>query len=346
MAMPPAASAGGVYFELDEHMLDGGAGMVRSSAWAVVGAVIGAGFASGREVAAFFSRYGAWSWFAVSAAVAAIAWVSLGTMRSPGVPVPWRHRWPGRVWQGMFIALMATTGGAMLAGAGEIAALTLPLHGAYWMGMLSTLCLAWWLSERRLTGLALLSQILTACLLVAMAMGLSLPRIRGVWVEDLPDWSQLPSSLLHGLCYGGFNVALASPVMDEMAEGLSSKQKRRCVALVCLILGAVLSLGNAVLLRHPALLGAALPYVELLGMWGRWGMLLGALALYLAVLTTLVACLRGLKKLLKRRWSLCLPIGVALLGFAGAVDGLYPLLGGGCFLLLAAKALHKEPPPG
>ena len=326
-------------------MLDGGAEMMHSSAWAVVGAVIGAGFASGREVAAFFSRYGAWSWFAVVAAIGAIGWIGLGTLRSPGIPAPWRHRWPGLVWQGMFAALLAATGGAMLAGAGEIAALTLPLHGAYWMGMLSTLCLAWWLSQRQVASLAMISRMLTVCMLGVMALGLSLPQLRGVWVEEAPDWSLLPRSLLHGLCYGGFNVALASPVMDEIAQGLSHKEKRQCVAMVCLILGAVLALGNAVLLRHPALLSAALPYVELLGLWGRWGMTLGALALYLAVLTTLVACLRGLESLLRRRWFMGLPVVVALLGFTGAVDKLYPLLGGGCFLLLAAKALHQTTPP-
>lgn len=313
-----------------------------SSAWAIVGAVIGAGFASGREVAAFFSRYGALSWLGAAAAIAAIAWIGLGAMASPGVPEAWRGRWPARVWQGMFIALMAATGGAMLAASGEIAALTLPLHGSYWMGLLSTLCLAWWLSERRLAGLAIISRALTACLIVMMGMGLLAPRLRGVWVEDSAPWSQLPVSLLRGLCYGGFNAALASPVLDESAAVLDRRAKRLCMLKVSLILGVVLAMGNGVLLRHPALLGVPLPYVALLGRWGQWGIALGALALYLAVLTTLTACLRGLHGLLRWRWSFLLPMLVALLGFAGAVDGLYPLLGGGCFLLLTAKALHGK----
>ena len=313
-----------------------------ASAWAVVGAVIGAGFASGREVAAFFSRYSVLSWLGVATAVIAIGWISLGAMRSPGVPAAWRGRWPGVVWQGMFIALLTATGGAMLAGAGEIAALTMPLHGAYWMGLLSTLCLAWWLSERRLMGLAIISRALTLCLVAVMAMGLWLPPLRGVWVEDAPIGARLPMSLLRGLCYGGFNAALASPVLDEVAGTLSDKEKRACALRASLILGGVLALGNAVLLRHPALLGAPLPYVMMLGLAGRWGMPLGALALYLAVLTTLVACLRGLKALLRGRWSMLLPAAVALMGFTGAVDGLYPLLGGGCFLLLLAKTFHGQ----
>lgn len=311
-----------------------------ASVWAIVGAVIGAGFASGREVAAFFARYGAMSWLGVLTAAVVISLIGLGVTRAPGVPDAWKGRWPGRVWSGLFIALLSATGGAMLAGAGEIAALTLPLHGAYWMGLLVALCLAWWLSERRLAGLAAVSMALTASLIAVMLMGLWLPGMEGVWVEEAPGWSKLPESLLRGVCYGGFNVVLASPVLDETAAVLPPRRRRRCVLLAGVLLGAVLAMGNAVLLRHPALLSVPLPYVALMGLWGRWGTRLGALALYLAVLTTLVACLRGLHGLIRWQWSFLLPMAVALLGFTGAVDGLYPLLGGVCFLLTLAKAIH------
>lgn len=307
----------------------------------MAGAVIGAGFASGREVAAFFSRFGAWSWVAVLAAVAALGGVSLGVMRSPGVPEPWRNRWPGRLWRGMFAALMAVAGGAMLAGAGEIAALTLPFHGAYWAGLAGTLLLAWTLAGREMAGMARLSRALTICLVVLMALGLRrLPEMRGVWVEDASVEKLLPESLLRGVCYGGFNAALACPVLDELACGMDARARRRCVGKGCAIVGGLLSLGNAVLTRHPALLGETLPFVRLMHCLGRGGAALGSAALYLAILTTLTACLRGLRSVAASRWTLLLPVGVALLGFTGAVDGLYPLLGGACFLMLTAKTIY------
>ena len=54
------------------------------------------------------------------------------------------------MWTALFTGLMAATGGAMLAGAGEVAALLLPVRGAYWLGAAATLGLAWMLAGRKL----------------------------------------------------------------------------------------------------------------------------------------------------------------------------------------------------
>ena len=112
----------------------------------ICGAVVGAGFASGKEIASFFSRFGGWSWAGIMLAVAVVGAVCLGVMRRPGVagmPLAWQSRGLGRLWTALFTGLMAATGGAMLAGAGEVAALLLPVRGAYWLGMGATLVLAW-----------------------------------------------------------------------------------------------------------------------------------------------------------------------------------------------------------
>ena len=92
-------------------------------------------------------------------------------------------------------------------------------------------------------------------------------------------------------------------------------------------------LGNAVLLRHPALLSAEMPFVRLLEEFGQFGYALGAICLYLAILSTLTACLRGLGRSIFAAVSVVM---VSLLGFTGVVEVAYPLLGGGCFLMLAA----------
>ena len=51
----------------------------------ICGAVVGAGFASGKEIALFFSRFGVWSWAGIATAVAVVGAVCLGVMRCPGV---------------------------------------------------------------------------------------------------------------------------------------------------------------------------------------------------------------------------------------------------------------------
>ena len=61
----------------------------------ICGAVVGAGFASGKEIASFFSRFGRWSWAGIMLAVAVVGAVCLGVMRRPGVagmPLAWQGR--------------------------------------------------------------------------------------------------------------------------------------------------------------------------------------------------------------------------------------------------------------
>lgn len=306
------------------------------------GAVIGAGFASGREVASFFARFGGWSWLGVAAAVAVLGGICLRLMRHPGeggMPLGWCGTWLAHLWRGMFVSLMLATGGAMMAGGGEIAALMLPLHGARCIGLAGTLALAWWLAGRENAGLAMVSKGLIACLLAVVLVGLFLPVRETASLRPAENgWG----SLVQGLCYGGFNAALAAPVISLTGAELSPKEQRRCAAVFTVVLAVLLACGNAVLLRHAALQEAQLPFVMLLSGWGKAGYVLGGAALYLAALTTLVACLRGLKLLLPGHMGAAV-VGVALLslsGLEGMVGVAYPVLGGGCFLLLVASQVQ------
>ena len=119
----------------------------------ICGAIIGAGFASGQELAAFFSRYGQWSWLGIAAAMVTLAYLGRKLCRccmERSVSLAGLDQGKMRVltrW--MFCLLLFITGGAMLAGTGAIAALTLPLHKASWIGVSITLLLAQWIAHRR-----------------------------------------------------------------------------------------------------------------------------------------------------------------------------------------------------
>lgn len=304
------------------------------------GAVIGAGFASGKEVAAFFARFGGWSWLGVAAAGAVIAWVCRSIMRSPGeagMPLAWRGGLMEKLWRGMFLALLVSTGGAMLAGAGETAALLLPVHGAEWIGLAGTLVLGWRLAGRESLWLAVACRGLILCLLGMMLAGLLLPP------QEVMTLTQGgPEALIYGLCYGGFNMALAAPTVALTANDLDNRQKARCTVLFSAVVMALLCCGNAVLLRHPSLQASGMPFVRLMSRQGRWGYRLGGGAMYLAALTTLAACLRGARALLSgKEWLAAAAVGAcALGGMEAIVSKVYPLLGGGCLtlLILAGRA--------
>lgn len=301
--------------------------------WELVGAVVGAGLASGREIAAFFSRYGAWSVAGIILAVCVIY-----VLADACLPCAWHGKWPEMLWNTLLSLLLIATGGAMLSGAGEVAALMLPLHGAYWLGMLGTLLLAWFLANRTVTGLAWVSRVLLCVLTALIVLGLTLPPMKAASMIAYSPWE----ALLRGLTYGGFNASLQAPIM-AMAVDRPSKDRKRAAWMAGLLILLLLLLGNAVLLRHPALLMEPMPFLKMLQAFGKPGYYLGGVSLYLAILSTLTACMRGLKGGMLSGAGILL---VSLLGFTGVVEIAYPLLGGGCFLmLLAAKLMNSCPNP-
>lgn len=292
--------------------------------WELVGAVVGAGLASGREIASFFARYGPWSYAGILLATGMLI-----CLADTVIPAGWEGRWTQRLWQVLLSFLLIATGGAMLSGAGEVAALVLPFHHAYWMGMVGTLALAWLLARRTNAGLAWVSRVLLAVLAVMIGMGLFIRPQRAVQVSSDGGGA----ALLRGVTYGGFNAALQWPILT--GASLPPQERRRATRRAGIVILLLLLLGNAVLQRHSALMSEQMPFLRMLSGYGQFGYCLGALSLYLAILSTLTACLRGLPG----NW---LPpvgiISVSLLGFTGVVTWAYPLLGGGCFvMLLAAK---------
>ena len=202
----------------------------------------------------------------------------------------------------------------------------------HWAIFWLTLLLGWQLAGRESGYLPGISRGLIICLLCVVAAGLFLPARRAVSV--IPQGGG--EGVMLGLCYGGFNVALAAPVMAAWGGKLPENEKRRCALGLAAVLVALLACGNGVLMKHTALQDEELPFVMLLAPWGKWGYLLAAGALYLAALTTLTACMKGLRAV-AGKWMLLAVSAMAALslgGLAGIVEVAYPVLGGGCFLLL------------
>lgn len=292
--------------------------------WELLGTLMGAGFASGREIASFFARYGLWGYGGAVLAAAMLGWLV-----NTDIPEGWRGRWPTYIWQAMTVALFAATGGAMLSGAGEVAALVLPVRGAYWLGMALTLTLSWMLAFRAKVGLAWTSKVMLTVFVCVMLVGFLMPKESGTAIYSV----QPAVALARGLCYGGFNAALLLPVAQHRM--IDPKKKRGSIRRISIITLGFLAAGIAVLHRQPQVIYEAMPFVMLLNRCGKWGYYLSACCLYAAVLSTLTACIRSLGRSAMTVGGIVL---VALLGFNRVVDHVYTLLGGGCmFMILMAK---------
>jgi hypothetical protein len=168
------------------------------------------------------------------------------------------------------------------------------------------------------------------CLLVAVLLaGFALPPMRAAF---LPTGSAL-EACVRAVSYGGFSAALQYPVLAAH-QGKSRKDRYLAVGVLALLLAA----GLALLMRHPALIGEQMPFVRMMQAYGKPGYILCAACLYLASLTTLATCLRGVQY---SPFCLAGMATVCLLGFEGAVGRVYPLIGAVCLMLLMAGKMSK-----
>ena len=298
--------------------------------WELAGAVIGAGLASGQEIASFFSQYGGWSYPGILLAV--------GTMISlcgTELPAAWEKRWQGYLWHALLTALLVATGAAMLGGGAEVGGLMLPVQGSYWIGMGMTLLLAYWLACRTAGGLAWVSRALLAVMGILLLLGFARTRMTAAAVNA----GHPVQGALRAMAYGGFNAALQTPIMTG-AAALPRRTRDSAARCAGLLIGLLLLMGNALLLYHPALLGTEMPFIHLVMQMGKAGYWIGSVCLYLAILSTLTACIKGTGG----SWLCLMAMAlISLMGFEGVVERVYPLLGGGCFLLLAAAKWSGSP---
>ena len=312
------------------------------AAFALVAAVIGAGFASGREIMRFFSVFGPWSWagcvlaalllagFSAWAAALAnrlhaydLATLCLRALGGAG----------GRVAAWLNGTLVTVTAGAMIAAMGELAALSLPIQNAYAVGVACTLVVGVLLAYRGLSAIAAVGGWLLPTCLVLYFLLLRQDAPRAVLsVEPINAWRALPLSF----AYAAMNAALGAGVLCELGVGRDTRGIVRTCALAGALLLLMLLLGNAVFIRHvDTLRDAALPVVMLSRSLGAAGYWLCIAVLSLAVMSTLVALLRTLERMTARfvpprmSWPLAvlLPLLAGLTGFDTLIGGAYPLLG-------------------
>ena len=325
----------------------GAAGMA-----ACLGAIVGAGFASGREVVAFFTRYGVHArWLIPLSAMtlALLCALCMDVARRRGTD-RWWDLYEGmppwvRICARLCAAMMlAVTGGAMISASGWLAMLLWASEWAYPIGAVGTLLTAWMVGRRGLRALGWISGLLMAALVAALLA----VRMDGS-AASAALLSREPESLFRAagraVAYASMNLALAIGVVCRCAQGTARRTAFLCSGLG-VTLAALLMLSDSVYQRQPGLLGEAFPIVRLLAQFGRTGFLISAGLLFLAVFTSLAAVLcaldgaaQGCGRSLRAALTLGPPLAVSLVGFEGIVDGLYAPAGLACLVLVFGPLL-------
>ncbi len=305
----------------------------------VAAAMVGAGFASGREIMQFFSRFGAFSWALVAFAALVTAWMLRRMMMLNGV-----H---SRLGKGLLCLFSLAVGGGMTAAAGELWALTVPLRYARTMGSVVTLALCLRLAGGSLRGMAWLGRILLPTLLAVLILCLRVPGASQSR-SAVTFWEGI-MAIVSVVGYCGLNGMTAAGVITGSRPG---REQNGISLAIGLLTALLLGFGNAALLPHAeSLSDAPLPTVSLLRAYGKPGYYLSAAVLYLAASTTLIAVLRELMTLAApfipryRKALVGLAVlAVSLLGFGDIVGTAYPALGWAYLILLVtvSRRIYSE----
>ena len=327
---------------------------------ALAGAVIGAGFASGREIVSFFSSFGPYSWGLILLAAAAMLVLCCLCMRCA-------HE-SGCCWCDLYadqpsvirrisgfavLLLQVLTGGSMLSAAGHIAALALPFSGSYLCGVLGTLLIAMAMGESSFRPAAAVSWLLGILYVLAVLALLIFDGGEAPRVQQMQPPAQPGFGMMRAVAYAAMNLAISIGLICRCCD-CSLRISYRAAALFALVMTALLFLGNALFLRHPEVAGKTFPMVALLSRFGRTGYIVSLLMMDLAILTSLSAGLSalrtGLALYFPGRWSAVpaalLPLSVSFAGFENLVDRWYAPAGRLClrlvFLPLAISASEKQ----
>lgn len=330
------------------------------SAIACIGAVIGAGFASGREIVTFFSRYGVHSWWLILISALTMVFLCAITMREAS-------RCCDGNWCEIYkdgskvirhgsqicaILLMAITGGAMVSASGHMVELLWPFEWAYSIGALATLGVAWWLGFGSTKPLSIISGVLTVLFIGAILIVLA-QNTDGQMVVTTPiqsNFSNLFSGTINAIAYASMNLTIAIGVVCKCAK-TSKRSICRLSTVFGFMLVGMLFVSNYLYLKHPELDNEAFPIVKLLSQFGVNGFVASVLLLYLAIFTTLVAVICTLRNAVESYTTtptianyitILLPLLVSFVGFTEIVGQLYAPVGFICLLFVFLPLIVKR----
>ncbi|MEG1890168.1 MAG: hypothetical protein RR301_02055 [Clostridia bacterium] len=325
------------------------------SALACVGAVIGAGFASGREVISFFTRYDVHSWWLILLSAITTTGLCALCMRNAngGCATCWCDLYRGShklVRLGAQLCatlLMAVVGGAMISASGHMVAMLWPSAWAYPIGAVGTMLLAWRVGFGGTKPLTLASAVLGLLFMLAIfAILASEPRNTQAAASLQPPSTvgELVLAGINAVAYAAMNLTIALGVICRCA---GNTRRYACRVSVCfgLLLVGLLFVSNYLYLKHPELSQDAFAMVRLLSGFGRAGFIISVTLMYLAVVTTLVATLCTLRNAVEQHEkrpalqacvTLGLPLCFSLLGFSEIVNRMYAPAGICCLLFVFA----------
>ncbi|WP_010632641.1 YkvI family membrane protein [Sporolactobacillus vineae] len=335
------------------------AGLVLQIAATFIGTIVGAGFASGREVIQFFTRFGSWGTAGVLFSGLLMALIGTRLMlyarrihagsfdvlivRVFGVRT-------GLVIHSLVFLIIFGVNGVMLAGSGAV--FQEQLGWNRWLGMGLSIVLSLFFIVKKARGLlwvnSLVVPVLTLFLIILFIHeGGRPPQSPAPWQSG---W------MLSAFAYAAFNLSTALVVFVPLASEVKSE---RVLVAGGLVGGAgftvLLLIAHQLILAHPGVMLYDMPTAELVRPVGAAMHLAFTAVIFGEILTTYVGNIFGLSRQLSNVFPSVLPgwravavliVGSAAVGIAGysaLIRVLYPFYGFLCMFLLICLSFVRIP---
>lgn len=287
----------------------------------IIGTVIGSGFASGKEIAVYFSRFGSLSYFFI-AITFFLFWGLIYSFLTFGQKA--LNKLNSKVFSIICIVISLIFTSSMFAGTINVLPNNLYVRIIFGLILIVFCC---YVARRGIPFLSKLNNFIIPltliCMLVVIASSLKIPR---GWIQGGAPLAGLFFTLL----YSVLNFSMSSIVIAKTGLDMTKKQKVWASFISSLTLCVFLLLTNFVLLSHPSSINEGMPLVFISS--GIAAILI-RFVVFSGCITTLFSLVfttsESLKKLNVKPWeidavAIFFPCAFSFLGFGTIVSYLYP----------------------
>lgn len=328
-----------------------------------VGTVVGAGFATGKEIVEFFTKYGSYGFYGIMVSGALFIWLGAKMMFISqrigctsfqefnyylfGKKIGWF------VNVLMFLILLGVTS-VMLSGAGAIFEEQLKLP--FYSGVLLTIVLSFMIMIKGVKGLVGVN-IVVVPLMVFFSLCLSGKVMMNTNLAEIYSLNATPKEwkwMLAAFSYAAFNIAMAQAVLVPLANEVKDESVIKWGGMIGgASLFLILLSGHIALSVIPNVHEFEIPTAEVIKgfMFGIYGLYI--LVIYGEIFTSVIGNIYGLQRQLRT----ILPISdfgliiliitvafsVSLIGYGSLITFLYPLFGYISLFLLLLLMIRKIP---
>ncbi|MBS2968566.1 hypothetical protein J9317_07325 [Metabacillus sp. KIGAM252] len=334
-------------------------------AFVYVGTVVGAGFATGKEIVEFFTRFGAAG--TIGILLAGSLFIHLGTklmviasriqapsFKEMNIYLLGRHA--GQAVNAVMLLLLFGVTSVMVSGAGAIFEERLGLPAS--IGVLISIVLTLMIMAKGLHGVVGVNM-----LVVPMLLLLSLVVLTSAITEGGANAVFTGMRLFdHGwavssVCYAAYNLGLAQAVLVPLAAEIKDEEVlKKGGRLGGLILMIIMLGSHLALLFVPGAVKFEVPMAEVMNTVFSAAYYLYVLVIFGEVLTSIIGNLYGMERLLSqfirvpRMGMIAIILAVcfflSFIGYGKLISAIYPVIGYISLLFLGALLLKKKPGRG